>query len=995
MNNEHEQSPATPKAALNQLKEWQELIGYIAAGLTGVLGTFLSGGAVQIASTALAAVAVAAGGWQVRRSRRRKKQQVEQERLWEERRKQPRAAFRNLSPFEEQDELPGQDRKQQARSIAVRIVNDDFRFGIICGESGAGKTSLLRAEVMRYIQANGWEPVYIRTPRLLTENTLVDNPACERLSAKLDAFAQEHIPTNACVLILDQFEEWFIAYREPEARALMGRFIARLTERVPPVKVVCAVRREFLMDFHELSPELPDPTQPNNTFRIRNFTVAQAIDAVQECATTDGIAAEESFATALTADLEDNGEIRPPELQIICTHLAESGGLSSSQYQAEGGTAGILAHYIKNALESCREPELGAKLLRSLCDFPTRTKRPSKTLTELATDIGGIAGRRTIAALVRTFVLARLLTEEKRTGSPDAYTLMHDYLVGAVELATGDVSTKTEEANQLLRYYLAQQRGVIPLRRLRFIRAHADRPLLTQPNARRLFRKSLITPALVLGVTVFVAVLMAGGLYLAATTEIQWRSKVIGRHWDEGETGFVRYYILPESEQVISGLRPERNSHMITGSDSGKEKSGMTVINKIWNAKTGMVVGSNKILDKNTAVSKWLLSKKEDYIIICGRYSNKRKKCELIKFDDLSRTDLPYLDFVYSASLTKSEDYINYTTYNGSNHYTAALWSVKGENIARQVKNIKNPDDKWNISFQFSADRNRLVALSQEIDLDIIVLYDTTTGKKIKKLTDQDKIGVKVALHSLTKKVCTVSENSRGKIIQLWNLNDGSFIRERNISTYDDPMRVHFTNDGRYIFLGQYHANFDIVTTYDLKPAYGVKCGDMHLGNDKDKHSAPIVYWRDRKDVKLWHVSKGEPILLQNIKLGDRDSVSSSTDMQRAVIYGPLRPTELWDVNKKKRLRLLTSSKDKYIRSVVFTMNDTALLIEEESELVSLFDAKDGSPLAQHISDAEIYYYDPDLRRIHLWNSSGQVIRYVEGRSYFGYFVPTIKGAWE
>jgi hypothetical protein len=41
------------------------------------------------------------------------------------------------------------------------------------------------------------------------------------------------------------------------------------------------------------------------------------------------------------------------------------------------------------------------------------------------------------------------------------------------------------------------------------------------------------------------------------------------------------------------------------------------------------------------------------------------------------------------------------------------------------------------------------------------------------------------------------------------------------------------------------------------------------------------------------------------------------------------------------------------------------------------------------------YYYDPDLRRIHLWNSSGQVIRLVEGRSYFGKFVPTQKGAWD
>ncbi|MCI5211132.1 MAG: WD40 repeat domain-containing protein, partial [Candidatus Electrothrix sp. ATG2] len=512
---------------------------------------------------------------------------------------------------------------------------------------------------------------------------------------------------------------------------------------------------------------------------------------------------------------------------------------------------------------------------------------------------------------------------------------------------------KTEEANQLLRYYLAQQSGVIPLRRLRFIRAHVDKPLLRQPNARRLFRKSLIRPALASGMMLFVAVLMAGGLYLTTTAQVQWQSKVIGRHWGEGETGFVRSYTLPESEQVISGLRPESDIPGIMGTQYDDAKTGMTFINKTWNVKTGMVVGSNKILDKNTAVNKWSLSRKEDYIVICGAYSDKRKKCELIKFDDLSITDLPYLDFVYSANLTKSEDYINYTTYNGSNHYTAVLWSVKGENIARQVKNIKNPDDKWNISFKFSADGNKLVALSQEDDRDVLILYDTITGKKIKNLTDEDKKGVKVELHSLTRKICTVSEElSGGKTIQLWNINDGSFVKGTTISSYDvhDPVKVHFTDDGQYILVNYDYVNFNIVTAHNLKPAYGVKFGEMHLGNDKDKHSAPIVYWRDRKDVKLWHVSKEEPILLKNIKLGDKDSISSSTDMQRAVIYGPLRPAELWDVKRKKRLCLLTSHENKYIQSVAFTMNDTAVIIEEEGGIASLFDAKDGSPLAQHIS---------------------------------------------
>ncbi|WP_420208547.1 NACHT domain-containing protein, partial [Candidatus Electronema sp. JC] len=469
MSSDTEPNIPSPKAALDQLKEWKELTAFIAVEAASVLGIFLSSGAAQIASSVLAAAVMTGGSWHVRRSYRRKKQREEQERLWEERRNQPRAAFRSLSPFEEQDELPGQDRKQLARSIAVRIVNDDFRFGIVCGDSGAGKTSLLRSEVMRNIRANGLEPVYLRSPRRLARTGLAVASSCERLAAELDAFTQEQIPADKCVLILDQFEEWFVEHREPEARALLGRFIARLIQRVPPVRVVCAVRREFLMDFHDLAAELPDPTNPANTFRVRNFTVAQAIDAVQQCALADGITAEEAFAAALAADLEENGEVQPTELQIVCTHLAESGSLSSDRYQAEGGTAGILAHHIKNALESCREPELGAKLLRSLCDFPTRTKRPPKTLAELAADIGRTAGSQTIAALVRTFVLARLLAEEKRKIGPDAYALLHDYLVGAVELATGDVSTQTEEANQLLRYHLAQQRGVIPLRRLRFI----------------------------------------------------------------------------------------------------------------------------------------------------------------------------------------------------------------------------------------------------------------------------------------------------------------------------------------------------------------------------------------------------------------------------------------------------------------------------------------------------------------------------------------------
>ncbi|MGR0481266.1 MAG: nSTAND1 domain-containing NTPase [Candidatus Electronema sp. V4] len=914
------------------------------------------------------------GSWQLRRSHRRKKQREEQERLWEERRNQPRAAFRSLSPFEEQDELPGQDRKQLARSIAVRIVNDDFRFGIVCGDSGAGKTSLLRSEVMRNIRANGLEPVYLRSPRRLARTGLAVVSSRERLATELEAFEQEQIPADKCVLILDQFEEWFVEHREPEARALLGRFIARLIQRVPPVRVVCAVRREFLMDFHDLAAELPDPTNPANTFRVRNFTVAQAIDAVQQCALADGIAAEEAFAAALADDLADNGEVRPPELQIVCTHLAESGSLSLSRYQAEGGTAGILAHHIRNALESCREPDLGAKLLRSLCDFPTRTKRPPKTLAELAADIGRTAGSQAVAALVRTFVLARLLAEEKRKSGPDAYALLHDYLVGAVELATGDVSTQTEEANQLLRYHLAQQRGVIPLRRLRFIRAHADRPLLVQPNARRLLHKSLIVPAVFSGAMVFVAVLMAGGLYLVATAGIQWQEKVIGRHWEEDEVGRVEYKILSEKGQIIS----LGEKHI-----------------RFWDIKNGTIFTSKKIL-KGLSVD---INSSGNLLLFKDFLYKKNINCKLIDLNNREEFDLPASS---RCKFSESEQYVIYeSSLKDKDNYlfSVNIWSVSKKSIIYKINKISKPDIS---NIRIETNGERLVTLSWEGNRDVIMLYDASSGKKIKNMTDNNKKGLYFYINSLSKKVCTISIASSGEnVLQVWNIDDGHLACERkNMFFVTD---ISFSIDGKYIVCrddayivgGREIKNqnkINILTIADLESAHGVKIGDMRLSNEKDS-SAPIVYWRDGNDVKLWHVSKGEPILLKNIKLGEEDEISSSADMQIAVISGPQRPAELWDLKEKKLLRLLISSKDKHIQSVAFSMNDTAVVITEEGGVASLFDAKDGSPLAQHISAASVYYYDPDLRRIHLWNSSGQVIRHVEGRSYFGWFRPTKKGA--
>ncbi|MCI5164210.1 MAG: WD40 repeat domain-containing protein, partial [Candidatus Electrothrix sp. AX5] len=379
-------------------------------------------------------------------------------------------------------------------------------------------------------------------------------------------------------------------------------------------------------------------------------------------------------------------------------------------------------------------------------------------------------------------------TEEERTGSPDAYALMHDYLVGAVELATGDVSTKTEEANQLLRYYLVQQSGVIPLRRLRFIRAHADRPLLRQPNTRRLFRKSLIAPALVLGAMVFVAVLMAGGLYLAATAQIQWREKVIGRYWQNGGAKMVKvnHEILPKKRIVVSGIfslriKREELPSAITTLQLALSKRHII----FFDAKTGRTIFTLKDFDP---VHDLFINKKNTLILLTGVSNRKDEYCTLIFLDKNKTIDLPAEE---NCKFSKSEQYIICSSSHedkteqkdSDSSVRIAIWSIKKRKTCREFI-VKNPYYSYGNGGFFSADGDWLIAAVRKEERKVFAFYNAVSDEKINYLTDNDKEGINFELNSLTKIVCTLSETQDGNnMLQLWNLNDGSLIKERKISS--------------------------------------------------------------------------------------------------------------------------------------------------------------------------------------------------------------------
>lgn len=972
-------SPLNPKSALNQLEDWKELTGFVAMSVASVLGAFLSNGVVRPVSWGIAVISVAAAAWCTRVAFLRRERRAEQERLWNERKDQLRAAFRKLAPFDEQDDLPGQDRKQQARSIATRIISDDFHFGIICGDSGAGKTSLIRSGVVRQIRASGMDCVYLRNPWRLTKSSPATDHSLELLEGELQSFAQQWA-TGPRVIILDQFEEWLIKHREKEARLLIGKMIAQLTRGDVPVRVVCVVRREFLVDFHDLSATLSDPTNPNNTFRVRNFSVTQGVDVVMECARHDGIPVERSFAVDIANDLADDGEVRPPELQIVCTSLAEAGKLSMAGYQASGGTAAILAHYIKDALDSCRVPKMGAQLLRALCDFPTGTKRPPRTLLELKAAIDPApvtAGERTgtlVADLTRTFVLARLLTVEKRRSETDVFSLMHDYLVGAVELATSDVSTQTEEANQFLSYYLAQKDERIPLRRLRFIRAHADSQRLNQLNVKRLLRRSLIAPLVYSAAVVCSALALGFGLYAWLTATVHWTSQVVARHWTSDESGGV-YYSLTMHGEVV-GAEYDVQNHV-----------------RIWDPKSAVAIAS--VDNPDSTFFGLSASRNGAYAMLYRRSADEVAGLRLVRVRDGAVTKLPSGEFL---SFSESEQNVGYLVHgtrkspDDRTHFdTAYLWSIRQNKILRQVTIIPSVIRQSTLKAQFSPDGDRLIAIATEGDRNVLRLYDTISGKELSTLTDPDDDSRHFTVSGLTKKIATVSlGEGPGLLLQLWDLDTGKFLRQTSLPEQISPSRSPiFSPDGQHLVLeGSVSDSVWVFDVSDLVPVH--EQPGLHLVYPT-VHGSPVVYWPDDNDVQLWKLGRPS-ITLRNARLSAADRLTSSRDLQRAVIWGSHRPAELWDLTTGRLIKQLRPAGHQWAH---FSINDTAVEILDEGSVGSFFAAQDGAALAQQTSADTLgmFYYDPTLRRIHVWNDVGQVVRYVEGRNYLGKFVATVPGA--
>jgi hypothetical protein len=377
---------------------------------------------------------------------------------------------------------------------------------VLFGQSGLGKTSILRAGLVPRLRAQGYCPIYVRidyaaespepaeqikqaisraargSGEWTQSGVAVEGESLwEFLHHRDDVLRDESGATLIPLLIFDQFEEIFtLAQSDDSGRARAARFIdelADLVENRPPksleakleedesraerfdfargdYRVLIALREDYLAPLEGLKKAMPSISQ--NRLRLAPMTGEQALAAVLQPGrrlVTDEVAAVIVRFVAGGAELA-HAEVEPSLLSLICRELNDTriaqGRDEISLDLLAGSHASILSNFYERSLLDQKPAVRQVIEDELLTSSGFRENIAEERLLSRFKAVGADPG--TLASLVNR----RLLRIEERL-DVRRVELTHDVLCGVVR-SSRDLR-RERESREATERLLAEQRA--------------------------------------------------------------------------------------------------------------------------------------------------------------------------------------------------------------------------------------------------------------------------------------------------------------------------------------------------------------------------------------------------------------------------------------------------------------------------------------------------------------------------------------------------------
>ena len=363
-----------------------------------------------------------------------------------------------------------------------------YRVSILYGASGIGKSSVLQAGVLHGLRDTARKnvaeygvpefavAVYRRwtdDPRLgvvqaiqdsvtATAPALAADPPDGSLATVLDAWSDRL--GGPVLVVLDQFEEYFVYHRADHDEGFAAELIEALSRRDLVANFLISIREDALASLDVFEREVPGVL--GNLIRIDHLHKDDAREVIEKAVARwneerhedvqvdtgliddvlDGVrigrvfVGEESGRGIVTEDDDDNAAIEAPYLQLVMTRLWEEERKAGSQrLRCEtltrlGGVKRIVETHLDNTMSllSKDERDVAARVFHYLVT-PSGSKI-AHSVTDLAeyasvseSDLAPV-----LARLAQPDVRVLRLVRPERDGGVDRYEIFHDVLAAAI-----------------------------------------------------------------------------------------------------------------------------------------------------------------------------------------------------------------------------------------------------------------------------------------------------------------------------------------------------------------------------------------------------------------------------------------------------------------------------------------------------------------------------------------------------------------------------------
>jgi WD40 repeat protein len=380
-------------------------------------------------------------------------------------------AFVGLQPYAEEHREYFFGRDRERRIIAANLFAASL--SVLYGASGVGKSSILQAGVAAdlrraprtaVIYFNEWhdDSFLQRLKRqcldaagLASRQTETVDPALPL--DELLAALQERFRGNILIL-LDQFEEYFLYHPEEETKHTFDAELARTVNRDDlQVSVLIALRDDWLARLDRFRARIPNLL--GNTIRLAHLDTASAEEAIRRPLAVwndrhpgAGAGIEDPLVEAIIRDVRtgrvslsesaglgeargrgERDEIETAFLQLVLTKLwdaerqAGASVLRLATYERLGGASRIVQAHLNDLLDRLTEDErescarmfpylvtpTGSKIAHETGDLVAFAERPREETLSL---LGTLSGQRVLRRIVQ----------------PERYEIFHDVLAPAI-----------------------------------------------------------------------------------------------------------------------------------------------------------------------------------------------------------------------------------------------------------------------------------------------------------------------------------------------------------------------------------------------------------------------------------------------------------------------------------------------------------------------------------------------------------------------------------